>query len=140
MISPRTVSFESGVDVGGFTRAFFVVSNSADEAMLVDFSVQLAAGLTIAPLEQVFEIGAAAPRHLPPPFASDPAKTRSWRSPLHQVISQFVVDAMSVSATGVDSTVQYGSFMRLLGNPEGAIPQPPSSYEIPPVTAEEPQQ
>ena len=50
--------------------------------------------------------------------------------------SQFVVDAMSVSAAGVDSTVQYGSLMRLLGNPEGAIPQPPSSYEIPPVTAE----
>ena len=134
VISPRTVSFESGVDVGGFTRAFFVVSNTAEEAMLVDFSVQLAAGLTIAPLEQVFEIGAAAP-DTATTIRLGPGEDQVMAVTFAPSNSQFVVDAMSVSATGVDSTVQYGSLMRLLGNPEGAIPQPPSSYEIPAITA-----
>ena len=132
VISPRTVSFESGVDVG-FTRAFFVVSNTAEEAMLVDFSVQLAAGLTIAPLEQVFEIGAAAP-DTATTIRLGPGEDQVMAVTFAPSNSQFVVDAMSVSATSVDSTVQYGSLMRLL-NPEGAIPQPPSSYEIPAITA-----
>ena len=43
----------------------------------------------------------------------------------------FVAGALSVNSTTLESNVQHGLMMRLIGNPEGAVPQPPSSYSIP---------
>ena len=56
-----TVSFESGIDLGGFTRAFFVVENrSALENVHFKLDVQMAPGVTVAPLDALLEEGSRA--------------------------------------------------------------------------------
>ncbi|MBT6434480.1 MAG: hypothetical protein HOK28_15380, partial [Deltaproteobacteria bacterium] len=129
-VSPQTISFESGVEVGGFTRSFFVLENNGDEEVRLDLAVRLASGITIAPLEQIFEIGSEAPTDTYG-FNLAPGEEQVMAITFAPSNALFVAGALSVNSTTFDSEVQHGLMMRLIGNPEGAVPQPPSSYAIP---------
>ncbi|MBT5753306.1 MAG: hypothetical protein HOI33_11460, partial [Rhodospirillaceae bacterium] len=129
-VSPDTISFDSGVEVGGFTRSFFVVENNGEEQVSMDMAVELAPGITIAPLEAIFELGSAAPEDtfsltLAPDEEQVMAVTFAPSDAL------FLAGALSVNSTTQTSNISHGLMMRLIGNPEGAVPQPPSAYSIP---------
>ncbi len=129
-ISPKTISFAAGVEVGGFTRSFFVVENTSEESVDLDLDVRLAPGVTLSPLSGLFDTSAsAATTHqnivLPAGGEEVFALTFAPANPL------FLLGSVSVGTTKQNSGVEHGTLMRLLGNPQGAIPQPPPGYLIP---------
>ena len=48
VVTPETLSFESGIEVGSYSRTFFVVSNQSTESTSLEFDVRLAPGVTVA--------------------------------------------------------------------------------------------
>ena len=130
-VSPQTISFESGVEVGGFTRSFFVLENNGDESVSLDLAVRLASGVTIAPLEQIFEIGSEAPTDNYSIVDLAPGEEQVMAITFAPSNALFVAGALSVNSITKKSEVRHALMMRLIGNPEGAVPQPPASYSIP---------
>ena len=127
-LSPKTLSFESGITPGGFTRAFFIVTNTSSETMDVALETQLSAGISLATLDTVFEVGGPIPTSQTT-LRMEPGDEQVMAVTFAPTDAQFLAEATSVTALGQSSNTQYGSLFRLLGNPDGQIPEPPSDYQ-----------
>lgn len=129
-ISPQAVSFTSGVEVGGFTRSFFVVENSSGETIDLSLDVRLAPGVSMVPLSLLFDNGGASAStristSLGPRSEEVFALTFAPANPL------FLVGSVAIGSRSQRSGVEHNRLMRILGNPEGAVPQAPPDYSIP---------
>ncbi|MDP7037995.1 MAG: IPT/TIG domain-containing protein [Myxococcota bacterium] len=130
VVTPETLSFESGIDVGSYSRTFFVVSNQSTESTSLDFDVRLAPGVTVAPLENLLDIASPVAGES---FSLDlgPGDEKVMALTFAPTNALFVVGGLIVAAQMGDSDVKHQSFLRIIGNPNGAVPQPPSGYTIP---------
>ena len=144
VVAPMTVSFESGIDLGGFTRAFFVVENrSALEDVHFKLDVQMAPGVTVAPLDALLEEGSRAlTTEYDSRTALDADGNATALAPNGQRVfavtfaptsREFMSGAVSLQVETQTCNVNYGEIVRVLGNPDGAVPDSPDDYETPQV-------
>ncbi len=129
-ISPQAVSFTSGIEVGGFTRSFFVVENTSDEKVELSLDVRLAPGVTIVPLPLLFDNGGASASSSVA-MELGPRSEEVFALTFAPANKLFLVGSVAISTRSVDSGVEHSTLMRMLGNPEGAVPQAPSDYIVP---------
>ena len=139
VLAPRTVGFESGVELGGFTRSFVVVENrSSTEAVHFDLEVQMAPGVTVAPLDTLLVEGGRAASSLyrsredldenaePQPLA--PNGQRVFAVTFAPTSREFLSGALSLSVETLECGNRYGELARVLGHPDGAVPDGPEDY------------
>ncbi|MEM6533109.1 MAG: IPT/TIG domain-containing protein [Myxococcota bacterium] len=129
-VSPTTIGFQGGLEVGDFTRDFLVLENTTIEPVEVDLSVRLAPGVTVTPLETLFESGGdSAARGLN--FVLGPEQERVIAVTFAPANSLFTVGRIALETRLSSNGVLHGASSRLVGNPEGLIPQPPVDYRTP---------
>ena len=144
IVAPMTLSFESGIDLGGFTRAFFVVENrSSVEDVHFSLDVQMAPGVTVAPLDALLEEGS---RAMTTRYDSKtvqveggdsaalaPNGQRVFAVTFAPTSREFMSGAVSLQVETQTCNLNYGEIVRVLGNPDGAVPDSPDDYEAPEV-------
>ena len=144
VVAPMTVSFESGVNLGGFTRAFLVVENrSTTESVHFTLDVQMAPGVTVASLDSLLDEGGKAMSSRydsrQSTFGSTqvdplaPNGQRVFAVTFAPTSREFLSGALSVQVETQKCGVNYGEIVRVLGNPDGAVPDSPDDYVVPAV-------
>lgn len=127
VISPSSVGFESGIELGEFSRSFVVLENTANDTVDVNLDVRLAPGVSIVPLEELFSIGGGA-GGTQSQVVLEPDAERVFAVTFAPANPLFVVGRIAVNARVRSSGVSLGAAIRVLGNPDGAFPQVPSEY------------
>ena len=140
VIAPETVGFESGVQVGSFTRSFIVVENrSLTEPFEFEINVQMAPGVEIGSLDRLLVDGpsASGPSYSTRTDLNDdgdlgfplqPGAQRAFAVTFAPTSRGFLAGALSFSVETLNCGVRHGEILRVLGNPDGAVPDEPADY------------